>query len=222
MNNVFRLLAGIVTSVNAMSTEKRKYQLKARAESQRRTRERIVLATMELHQEVGPAQTTVSEIARRADVQRLTVYNHFPDDIDLFAACQGHWMELHPLPDFSSLMALPDPTQRVRACVRAFYGWYRETATMAEKVQRDRGAVPALDALMTKTADVALAGLSDALCAGFRLRGGRAERKRALIRLALDFWTWRRLHLEGLDDDDAADLMAEAVACAATAKPSRR
>jgi AcrR family transcriptional regulator len=194
-----------------MSTEKRKYELKARAESQRRTRERIVKATMELHQEVGPAQTTVSEIARRADVQRLTVYNHFPEDIELFAACQAHWMGLHPLPDLSAAMSLPDPEQRVRAAVRAFYGWYRETGAMAENVQRDRGAVPQLDALMKETADAQFATLADALSAGFRRRGARADRQRALIRLALDFWTWRRLDLEGLDDDSAADLMTEAV-----------
>jgi AcrR family transcriptional regulator len=194
-----------------MSTEKRKYELKARAESQRRTRERIVKATMELHQEVGPAQTTVSEIARRADVQRLTVYNHFPEDIELFAACQAHWMGLHPLPDLSAAMSLPDPKQRVRAAVRAFYGWYRETGPMAENVQRDRGAVPQLDALMKETADAQFATLADALSAGFRRRGARADRQRALIRLALDFWTWRRLDLEGLDDDSAADLMTEAV-----------
>ncbi|MBV8944057.1 MAG: helix-turn-helix transcriptional regulator, partial [Solirubrobacterales bacterium] len=69
-----------------MSSEKRRYQLKARAESQRQTRERIVRATMELHREVGPAQTTIAEIARRAGVQRLTVYNHFPEEAELFEA----------------------------------------------------------------------------------------------------------------------------------------
>jgi AcrR family transcriptional regulator len=201
-----------------MSTEKRKYQLKARAESQRQTRARIVEATMDLHREVGPALTTVAEIARRSGVQRLTVYNHFPEDIELFAACQAHWMGLHPLPDLSAALALPDPEDRVRACLRAFYGWYDETAAMAENVQRDRGAVPALDDLMTQTADARLGELADGLCAGFRLRGGRAGRQRVLIRLALDFWTWRRLHREGLDADAAADVMTEAVACAAAAK----
>src|SRR5947207_3240569 len=100
-----------------MSTEmredrKRKYELKARAESQRRTRERIVEATMDLHREVGPARTTVAEIARRAGVQRLTVYNHFPEDIELFAACQARWMELHPLPDLASALSKPDPEDR--------------------------------------------------------------------------------------------------------------
>jgi AcrR family transcriptional regulator len=204
-----------------MATTKRKYELKARAESQRRTRERIVRATMELHREVGPAKTTVAEIARRADVQRLTVYNHFPEDIELFGACQAHWMGLHPLPDLSAALTLADPSERVRAALRGFYGWYRDTAPMAEKIQRDRGAVPALDALMKQTADERLAQLTDALARGFRSRGRRAQRQRALIRLALDFWTWRRLNHEGLDDDAAADLMAESVANVATVKQAR-
>jgi AcrR family transcriptional regulator len=196
-----------------MSSQKRRYELKARAESRRRTRERIVLATMELHQEVGPAQTTIAEIARRADVQRLTVYNHFPDESDLFGACQAHWMDLHPLPDLGPLLATADPVERVQAVLRAYYAWYRETEPMAEKIQRDRGAVAPLDEMLRQTADVGLGQLADALAGAFddgdgsRQRGGRA-----LIRLAFDFWAWRQLAREGLDDDAAAALMAGAIA----------
>jgi AcrR family transcriptional regulator len=91
-------------SANGMSSEKRKYELKARAESQEETRRRIVEATVALHQEVGPARTTVSEVARRAGVNRVTVYNHFPDDLDLFAACQRHFLAEHPLPEAADLM----------------------------------------------------------------------------------------------------------------------
>ena len=40
-------------------------------------------------QEVGPARTTIAEIARRAGVQRPTVYSNFPRESDLFAACQA-------------------------------------------------------------------------------------------------------------------------------------
>jgi hypothetical protein len=32
-----------------------------------------------------------------------------------------------------------------------------------------------------------------------------------MTRLALDFWTWRRLTDEGLDDEAAADVMAAAI-----------
>ena len=205
----------MLASVNTMSIEKRKYELKSRAAAQQQTRERIVAATVELHTEVGPALTTIAEVARRAGVQRLTVYNHFPDEAELFGACQAHWMQRHPLPDVAAALAAGDPAERIRLVLRAQYGWYRETEPMAEKVQRDRGAVDALDALMRRTADARLDQLAGTLAAG----SPRGASSRALIRLALDFWTWRRLVREGLDDDAAAELMA---AAATASLPERR
>ena len=198
-----------------MSSEKRKYELKARAERQVQTRRRIVAATAELHAEIGPARTTVAEIARRAGVQRLTVYNHFPQDGDLFAACQGHFLAEHPPPDFAAALALEDPAARVRAALGALYPSYREREPMTSKVLRDRTAIPALDELMSRTADSAMAGLADALATGFGDSGDEHARLRAVVALALDFWTWQRLKHEGLDDDAAAELMAGLVACAA-------
>ena len=174
---------------------KRKYELNARAEKQADTRRRITAATVALHEEVGPARTTVAEVARRAGVTRLTVYNNFPEERELFAACQGHWMELHPPPAL-------DPSEGAEAVLRRLYAWYRETARMAENVRRDRASVPALDALMSDTGDARIAQLAQALGGG------------PLIALALDFWSWRRLAAEGLDDDEAAALMARAVASA--------
>ena len=170
---------------------KRKYELKARAEKQAETRRRITDATVQLHQEVGPAKTTVAEVARRAGVTRLTVYNNFPEERELLAACQGHWMELHPLPAL-------DPSEGVEAVLRALYGWYRETGRMADNVRRDRGSVPALDALMRDTADARMSALGEALGGG------------PLVALSLDFWTWRRLAAAGLSDVEAASLMARA------------
>jgi len=171
---------------------KRKYELKARAQRQAETRRRITEATMALHEEVGPAGTTVAEVARRAGVTRLTVYNNFPEERELLASCQGHWMELHPLP-------VLDPAAGAEAVLRSLYGWYRETARMAENVRRDRLSVQALDELLRETADARMAELAAALGGG------------ALIALARDFWTWRRLALEeGLSDDAAAALMARA------------
>jgi hypothetical protein len=82
---------------------------------------------------------------------------------------------------------------------------------MAENVQRDRGAIPALDALMERTADARLTQLAETLAVAFGARGLQAKRRRTLIRLALDFWTWHRLNRDGLRDSAAADLMTEAI-----------
>lgn len=195
-----------------MSTQTRKYELKARAESQRETRDRIARVAAELHEEKGVAQTTVAEIARRAGVTRLTVYNHFADLSELLPACSAHYMALHPLPDLSGALALEDGGERVRAALAGLYGWYRETEPMFGRLFSERASVPELDRVLKQDVDPMQAHLADALGAGFAARGRQAKRLKALIRLALDFWTWRRLSREGFDDDAAAELMAAAVA----------
>jgi AcrR family transcriptional regulator len=192
--------------MNAMSTQKRRYQLKARAESQQATRARIAAAASALHEEVGVARTTVADIARRAGVQRLTVYNHFPDLNALLPACTAHWLAEHPLPDLEPAFALDDPGERVRAVLTALYGWYRDTAPMQRRVFGERAAVPELEAWMAQSSDPLLAALSDRLAAGVDRRDARA-----LVALALDFWTWQRLDGEGLDDAAAAALLTRAV-----------
>jgi hypothetical protein len=90
---------------------------------------------------------------------------------------------------------------------------------MTGKVLRDRSALPALDSLMERTMDVQQSRLAATLCAGFRARGRRPERLRALIGLALDFWTWHGLNRENLDDGAAAELMADLIAAAAQPAP---
>ena len=70
---------------------------------------------------MGPARTTVAEVARRAGVTRVTVYAHFPEDRELFAACQDHWLAQHPPPAL-------DPADGLEAVLGALYPWYRETA----------------------------------------------------------------------------------------------
>jgi AcrR family transcriptional regulator len=201
--------------MNAMSSQIRKYELKARAEKQAETRRRIVEATLALHQEVGPARTTVAEIARRAGVQRLTVYNHFPNETELFDACGQHSMEKNPPPDPSAALALDSPDERLRAVLGPLYRWYRKNARATENLQRDRLVLPALDTVMRIRMDKQFAYLADTLAAGFAPNGRPAKGVRAAVGLALDFWTWRRLAGEGMSDDAAAALMVGAVKTAA-------
>src|SRR3981081_1240793 len=87
--------------MNPALTHPRRYELKARAERQRQTRDRIVAATVALHQEVGPARPTIATNARRAGVQRLTVYNNFPQVSDLLRSCQRHFLAANPPPDIA-------------------------------------------------------------------------------------------------------------------------
>jgi AcrR family transcriptional regulator len=187
-----------------MSSEKRPYRLKERARRQDETRRRIAAAAAALHEEVGPARTTIAEIARRAGVQRPTVYSNFPREGDLFAACQAHFLAEHPPPDPSAALALDDPAERVHQVLLALYAWYRETEAMTGNTQRDRRLLPELDAVLAESADRRLDQLAAALADGT---------SRALVRLALDFATWRRLTSEGLSGAEAARLMARAASC---------
>lgn len=197
-----------------MSTEsgKRPYELKQRARDQERTRQRIAEVAADLHEEVGPARTTIAEVARRAGVQRLTVYKHFPTEADLFEGCSAHFMAAHPFPDPSDAVAIPDPKRRVRETLGLLYGWFRETEAMTANIQRDRLLIPELDARASETMDPALRWIAGELVGGFDAGGARADRIGALVAVAMDFWTWRRLRQVGMDDAEAAKLMAEAVA----------
>jgi AcrR family transcriptional regulator len=193
---------------------KRKYELKARAEAQEATRRRITEATVALHQEVGPARTTISEVAKRAGVQRLTVYNNFPDETSLLGACSAHYVADHPPPDSSSWASVADPARRTRAALAAVYAYYRETEPMTGNVMRDAQVMPALAAIVEAAYLPYVLGVRDDLAAAWeRSRGGEPQaRLRAVLGLALRFETWSALaHDEGMSDEDAADLMVDLV-----------
>lgn len=195
-----------------MSTDKRKYELKTRALRQGRTRERIVAATVALHKERGPARTTIAEIARRAGVQRLTVYNTFPRIGDLYAACQGHFLAETPPPDLDPEPGLDGPHGLEKALAN-LYGWYRATEAMERNVHRDRHLVPELDELMARTGDQRFATIASAHTAA--IAGGAASPSvRAFVKLAFEFRTWELLSAHGLADSETARLMASAATAA--------
>jgi AcrR family transcriptional regulator len=106
--------------------DRRTYRMTRRAETRDATRARIVEAAMALHEELGPRATTVSAIAERAGVQRLTVYRHFPDDEAMFAACSSSWEERHPMPDIAEVRGAG--RQSCREGLARLYGYYRENA----------------------------------------------------------------------------------------------
>src|SRR4051794_6912723 len=101
------------SSAHRCAAKKRDYRLGRRAEKQAATRKRIVEAAFDLHTTLGPARTTVSQIAERAGVQRHTYYAHFPQERDLFLACSGLALERDPLPDLEALRAMPAGRARI-------------------------------------------------------------------------------------------------------------
>jgi AcrR family transcriptional regulator len=201
---------GIVFS--EMAESKRKYEMKKRAERQRETRRRIVEATVELHRTQGPANTTVSEIAKRAGVNRLTVYNHFPDVSDLLRACSRSWTERHPAPDPTPWAQISEPQDRLRTALRELYGFYAHTEPMRANVLRDAETMPELAALLEGSVVPYLGAVRDLLAEGWEVSENGRKRLLATLKLAIDFHTWRSLEREsGLGREEAVEVMLEAV-----------
>ena len=200
---------GIVFSEMA---NKRKYEMRKRAERQRETRRRIVEATVELHRTQGPANTTISEIAHRAGVNRLTVYNHFPDITDLLKACSRSWTERHPAPDPAPWAQIRDPQERLRRALTELYGFYARTEPMRANVLRDAQTMPALAALLEGSVVPYLAAVRDLLAEGWEVSGDSRRRLLATLKLAIDFHTWRTLERgSSLNREEAVETMLEAV-----------
>jgi AcrR family transcriptional regulator len=195
-------------------TGTRRYEQKRRAEQVGGTRRRIVEATVELHRDVGPACTTIAEIARRAGVQRRTVYNHFPDDGALFAACSAHWRMLHPPPDPRSWVEIGETGTRVVTVLRSLYGWYRETEPMTANVLRDADVLPALREVIEPGLGRYLDGVRGLLVDAIGAVAARRDQVVAAASVVVDFHVWQKL--AALGDDAAAELAAQFLAAAAS------
>ena len=203
-----------------MSDRKRTYRMRGRADSQARTRQRIVESAVALHESEGPSRTSMAAVAEHAGVQRSTLYRHFADEAALYAACSAHWYAAHPPPDVESWTVVADPEERLVLGLRELYAWYRGTGTMLDVLIRDEELVPVVKRRFAGF-HARLARAREVLLAGRGLRGRERERAEAAIGLALKFETWRELCRErGLEDGEAAQLLATLVASAAAAEPS--
>jgi AcrR family transcriptional regulator len=194
----------------------RRYQKKRRAEQEAETRQRILEAMVDLHREVGPARTTISAIAERAGVERLTVYRHFPNERSMFEACTSHYATVVPQPDPARWEGVEEPAERLRAALLTFYEYYRGAEHMLVNATRDLPQLPALAAVL-KPRQEYIGKLRKDLVE--RWGGAAASRPglAAAIGHALRFDTWRSLaRSEGLADREAAELMVNLARSAAT------
>jgi AcrR family transcriptional regulator len=191
-----------------MSNQHRKYTKRRRAESELETRQRITEAAVALHGTVGPARTTISAVADRANVQRATVYRHFPDEESLFAACSGHWAALNPPPDPDAWSEVAESGDRLRRALAETYAFFRRTEPMLTNVLRDAPVVEAMaDPVARRLAYFKTA--VETVVAGRPERGHARRRVKAAVAHAMSFPTWQSLvRQNGLDDEEAVTLMA--------------
>jgi len=182
-----------------------------RAEEEQQTRARIIDAAEALHAEVGPARTTISAIAKRADVTRATVYRHFPDDESLFLACSGQWLSRQLLPDPEAWHAHNDPFAVLRSGLTDIYRYFRDGEPMLQSVLRDAAFVPA------RITEARLAREREWRERLTRtLPGRRRKTVQAAVAHAISFDTWRSLCVDlRLSNPSAVTLMVAMTAAAA-------
>jgi len=170
------------------------------------TRLRITEAAVRLHTTVGPSETSFAAVAQAAGVTRLTLYRHFADRDELFAACMGHWRAQHPAPDVDAWRGPRSIEGRVRRAIGELYAWYTEHGADLYPLYRDAAFTPATthDARRRN-----LERMTDAIVGDFRgaRAGGARTTLRAAVNHALGFWTWRSLVVEeGCTEQEAAEL----------------
>jgi AcrR family transcriptional regulator len=166
----------------------RPYQLKQRADRQHATRQRIIEATIELHETIGPAATTITEIAERAGVGRVTVYRHFPEELSLDRACSGLYFERNPAPDPDGWKAIADPVDRLRVGLKETYAYHARTEQMIARALADARDHPVMAPYHEHWRRAARILLDP-----WQVSGRRRTQLRAALALALSFDTWRTL-----------------------------
>ena len=193
-----------ISNARGDTGEKRPYRLGRRAGAKAETRRRIAEAAVELHRSLGPARTSVAQIAERAGVQRHTYYAHFPDERQLIEACSGLALERDPLPDVEKWAAIAAGKKRLRHGLGELYSWYARNEELTSSVLRDAEIhEPTREAVEMRMAPT-FRRASQLLCEGL------PESSRPLVSVALDFACWRVLG-RTLGPNDAARLMSKAV-----------
>lgn len=220
-----------VVAERERAVAERKLKLRARAARMDETRERIARAALELHATVGPARTTISAVAERAGVQRHTVYQHFPDELSLAAACTAYGLAQDPQPDPETLGAIAGPEARLRRALEQQYGYYRRNESLLANALRDapvmeqRLGAAGLDwtAVPRVVRDFFSqpARLRQTLDAGWNDGTTSRPHVAATLALVVDFWSWRTVTREaGMTDAEAVDLAVRLVTCAAREEQS--
>jgi AcrR family transcriptional regulator len=190
----------------------RKYDMSKRASAAERTRERIVSATLALHDRNGILGTSFDEVARAADVAPGTVRRHFPTRDELVMACGRHVWEDLRLPELGRLEPLfagaRSRRARVERLVDALCASYENGALRLEIAEREAGSVGALQGFLAHLGEYREGLVREAL-------PGKppASLVRTLSGLTA-FATWKALRDAGLSPEATRRAMRRVVGCA--------
>ena len=180
----------------------RRYVMESRARSAEETRRRIVEATYALHAERGIGDTTMKDIAERADVGLGTVYHHFPTYNDAVRACGAHTFAMSAPPDATIFTGTKSLDERIARLADELFAFYERCPGIA-KARTDQHKFEALRDFMDRW-NAAFAHLVNEA-----LRPADDDRAFAPVLTALlDFDVHARLVAAGFSTADAARLIS--------------
>jgi AcrR family transcriptional regulator len=191
----------------------REYKMRKRADAWQQTRERILQATMQLHDEKGVAPTTFSDIAKRAGLGQATLYRHFPTLGDLVRTCGGHaWQEMRP-PMAETAPAvfagLTGATERLEKLVEEIDAFYRRSALRLGLAGRDRELIPELNQFLNAVEAGVNAYVTEALAPS-----KPPKRTVEIVAALMSFPVWQRFRQLDLSELKSRELTLRMIQCA--------
>ena len=182
----------------------RSYRMKKRAVAHGEVRERILRATMSIHDEKGVAPTTYADVAGRAGIGVATVYRHFPKIGDLIMACGGHaWQAMQPpTPDAAAAIfsGLRTHRERMLRLVQELDAFYERGSLRLGLASRDRDIVPELHGFLSAVEAGTEAMVREAL------KPEDLPEKTIQVTLALmSFAAWQAFRRQRLTADDTTE-----------------
>ncbi|CAN5598236.1 hypothetical protein BH23CHL4_BH23CHL4_30600 [soil metagenome] len=188
----------------------RTYNKIRRAELEHETHQRIVEAAVELHRAEG-GNATISAIAERAGVGRVTLYRHFPNELALLTACTGHYLGINPPPDLDAWAAIANPLERLKQGLAETYAYHRQTEEMMTVAELQVAANPVLAELLEPLEAYWLAA-RQVLARGWSEGNNAPPLVEESIGLAISMPAWRILtRRQRLTDADCVTLFVTTI-----------
>lgn len=194
----------------------RNYKMGRRAKARDQTRERILQATMQLHDEQGVAPTTLTQVARRAGVGPATVFRHFPTVNHLVQACGQHvWIEMRPpVPDAAPALfaGIESPDTRLAKLIDELDDFYGRGELRLHLAGRDRELIPELHGFLSAVEAGVEALVREALAKS------QVSEEQIQVAVALSgFRVWQALNCLGLPHAELAAMKTRFLKCAMAA-----
>ena len=195
--------------------------MKKRAAARDETRERIVRATMALHDEQGVATTSFADVAERAGVGPATVLRHFPTLGSLVMACGEHVvMEMRPPSPAAArqvFAGLTTTRARLERLVGELDAFYTRGSLRLIAAANDRDRVPQLDQFLK-----AVDGGIEALIKEAVVDEEPAEPLTGVLMALCSIWAWLWIKRADLTEPERQGILVDVLTSAIASVRSRR